>query len=117
MQGKTLDEAFNELIASGVDEEHAKNLAPHKVIMGNQPSNTLILKQITPASLGSLIALYEHKVFVQSVLWDTNPFDQWGVELGKSLGNTLYHALKGEETEDSFDSSTNGLLQQFKQAY
>jgi glucose-6-phosphate isomerase len=116
MQGKNLQEAVGELLAAGMSEEEAAQLAPHKVIEGNKPSNTLILEKTTPESIGALIALYEHKVFVQSVIWNINAFDQWGVELGKSLSSDLYQALEGMASHDSFDSSTKGLLDKFKKA-
>ncbi|MFT7374350.1 MAG: glucose-6-phosphate isomerase [Oleiphilaceae bacterium] len=114
MQGKNLHESMDELLAAGTHQDKAKKLAPHKVIAGNKPSNTLILEKTTPESIGALIALYEHKVFVQSVLWNINAFDQWGVELGKSLSSSLYQALEGSGTLQSFDSSTKGLLDKFK---
>ena len=104
MQGKNLQEAIDELLASGMSQKDAEQLAPHKVIGGNKPSNTLILDKTTPKSIGALIALYEHKVFVQSVLWNINAFDQWGVELGKSLSSDLYQALEGHNSKFSFDS-------------
>lgn len=116
MQGKNLQEAIDELLSAGMSPEKAAQLAPHKVIKGNKPSNTLILEKTTPESIGALIALYEHKVFVQSVLWNINAFDQWGVELGKSLSSNLYQALEGNDSNHQFDASTEGLLNKFKQA-
>jgi len=116
MQGKNLQEAVDELVATGMSQEKAAQLAPHKVIKGNKPSNTLILEKTTPESIGALIALYEHKVFVQSVLWNINAFDQWGVELGKSLSSDLYQALESVDSQLKFDSSTEGLLNKFKMA-
>jgi len=113
MQGKTYEEALAELLTKGTSQVDAEELAPHKVIEGNKPSNTLILEKTTPASIGALIALYEHKVFVQSVLWDINAFDQWGVELGKSLSSDLFKVLAGEDDTHKFDSSTEGLLNKF----
>jgi len=115
MQGKNLKEATDELLAAGMSPEKTAQLAPHKVIKGNKPSNTLILEKTTPESVGALIALYEHKVFVQSVLWNINAFDQWGVELGKSLSSNLYQALEGINSNHQFDASTQGLLNKFKQ--
>ena len=115
MQGKNLQEAIDELRATGMSQIDAEQLAPHKVIEGNKPSNTLILDKTTPKSIGALIALYEHKVFVQSVLWNINAFDQWGVELGKSLSSNLYQALEGFDSTSHFDASTEGLLNKFKQ--
>jgi len=113
MQGKSYQEALDDLLQSGMDVSEAEELAKHKVINGNQPSNTLLLDKLTPKSLGSLIASYEHKVFVQSVLWDINPFDQWGVELGKSLGDHIYDAMEKPELINSLDKSTAGLLDIF----
>jgi len=111
MRGKTEAEAMAELITAGMPEEQARFLAPHKAIPGNKPSNAIVLNKLTPESLGSLIAMYEHKVFVQSVIWGVNPFDQWGVELGKQLAGNLLSALKTKNPEDfNFDSSTNGLI-------
>ena len=115
MQGKNLQEAIDELRATGMSQIDAEQLAPHKGIEGNKPSNTLILDKTTPKSIGALIALYEHKVFVQSVLWNINAFDQWGVELGKSLSSNLYQALEGFDSTSHFDASTEGLLNKFKQ--
>ena len=114
MQGKNLEEALKELQKAGMHLDEAEQLAPHKVIEGNKPSNTLILEKTTPESIGALIALYEHKVFVQSVLWNINAFDQWGVELGKSLSSDLFEALKSSDVKPSFDASTEGLLNKFK---
>jgi len=110
MQGKTQKEAFNELVAQGMNEADAYKLAKHKVIAGNKPSNTLLLDSLCPQTLGSLIAIYEHKVFVESVIWNINAFDQWGVELGKQLGEKLYGAFSSADTCTSFDPSTNGLI-------
>lgn len=117
MQGKSLAEAETELRAQGLSETEVQRLAPHKVIPGNRPSNTLVLTQLDPHNLGALIALYEHKVFVQSVIWGINPFDQWGVELGKVLGEQVYQQLT-TEPEATLDASTQGLIRYFqRQAY
>lgn len=110
MQGKSQRQAFTELLEQGKEEGPAYELAKHKVIPGNKPSNTLLLDELSPQTLGSLIAIYEHKVFVESVIWHINAFDQWGVELGKQLGETLYGALTSEQNCAQFDSSTNGLI-------
>ncbi|MCB1648692.1 MAG: glucose-6-phosphate isomerase [Gammaproteobacteria bacterium] len=110
MQGKSQRQAFNELLAEGMDEGAAYALAKHKVVPGNKPSNTLLLEQLDPQSLGTLIALYEHKVFVESVIWQINAFDQWGVELGKQLGEQVFTALNAESDCDRFDASTNALI-------
>ncbi|MCB1665993.1 MAG: glucose-6-phosphate isomerase [Pseudomonadales bacterium] len=110
MWGKSQRQAFNELLAQGMAEAPAYALSKHKVIPGNKPSNTFLLDSLNPQTLGTLIALYEHKVFVESVIWHINAFDQWGVELGKQLGEKLYGALKADTACDSFDASTNGLI-------
>ena len=110
MRGKTLEEAKAELSASGMSDEDIARLAPHKVFPGNRPSNTLLYDRLDPATLGGLIALYEHKVFVQGVVWGINSFDQWGVELGKQLANTLLPMVKSETPVSNKDSSTAGLI-------
>jgi len=114
MQGKSEDEALAELLAQGRDETSARVLARHKCIVGNKPSNTLLLPELSARTLGSLIALYEHKVFVESVIWQLNAFDQWGVELGKQLGERLYGALRSDQPCTTFDGSTNGLVARCK---
>jgi glucose-6-phosphate isomerase len=110
MLGKTKDEVVAELKAQGMEKDQIKALAPHKVFPGNRPSNTLFYKQLTPEVLGSLVALYEHKVFVQGVIWNVNSYDQWGVELGKQLAKALLPKVKGEESGEGHDASTQGLL-------
>lgn len=114
MNGKTLEEATEELRAAGKSEEEIRVLAPHKVFEGNKPTNSLFVDTIDPKTLGSLIALYEHKIFTQGVIWNINSFDQWGVELGKQLAKKIIPELeKGEkdpETELHHDSSTNALI-------
>lgn len=114
MQGKTLSEAEQELRAKGLSEAEVQRLAPHKVIPGNRPSNTLVLERISPRRLGALIALYEHKVFSQSAIWGTNAFDQWGVERGKELGRNVYHSLTSYDSTQASDSSTQGLIDFFR---
>ena len=118
MQGKTLDQARSELHREGIDKANIDRLAPHKVIPGNRPSNILLMDHLEPKSLGALIALYEHKVYVQSVVWDINAFDQWGVELGKQLNQSIHHQLVGQNQEadfdSGFDSSTNELIALFR---
>lgn len=115
MQGKTIAEAKAEVLAQGGSEALADFLAPHKASPGNKPSNTLLLPELSPYYLGALIALYEHKVFVQGVLWNINSFDQWGVELGKQLSTPIYQVLSGAASH-AFDSSTEQLIQQFQQS-
>ena len=113
-EGKTLDQAQNELIEQGMDETSAATLAPHKVIPGNRPNTIIAMDTLDAHNLGALIALYEHKVYVQSVLWQTNAFDQWGVELGKQLSDPIYSAMSGEDSET--DQTTQYWIDQFKQA-
>lgn len=114
MRGKTLAEAEAELRAKGLSEQEVQRLAPHKVIPGNRPSNTIVMENMTPRRLGALIAMYEHKVYVQSVIWGINAFDQWGVELGKELGQAVYSRLVTVDTTTSEDSSTQGLIDFFR---
>lgn len=114
MRGKTEEEARKELEKSGLQGEALKKILPHKVFEGNKPSNSILLKKITPRSLGSLIALYEHKIFSQGVIWNINSFDQWGVELGKQLAKAILPELKDEKEVSTHDSSTNGLINYFK---
>jgi glucose-6-phosphate isomerase len=89
-------------------------LVPFKVFKGNRPTNSILVKKITPRTLGSLIAMYEHKIFTQGVIWNIFSFDQWGVELGKQLANRILPELKDERAASSHDSSTNGLINTFK---
>ena len=110
MKGRTLDEARDMLRQQGMDGEAVEYGAPHRVMGGNQPTSTLVYEQLTPKVLGALIALYEHKVFVQSVCWGVNPFDQWGVELGKMLADVILAELDGEGAVVQHDSSTRGLI-------
>ncbi len=90
-------------------------MAPHKVFEGNRPSNTIVYRQLDPETLGKIVALYEHKVFVQGTVWNINSFDQWGVELGKQLAKALLPAVEGQEGAAAHDSSTQGLLAHFHQ--
>lgn len=114
MLGKSREEVEAELRAQGLAEEQVRRLAPHKVIPGNRPSNTLVLERVSPGRLGALIALYEHKVFAQSVIWGINAFDQWGVELGKQLGKDVYSRLVGSGEGAAGDASTQGLIDFFR---
>ena len=113
MRGKTLEEAVLELVSSGVDEKSARVLAPHKVFEGNRPSNTFVYEELNPRTLGMLMALYEHKAFVQGVIWNINSFDQWGVELGKELSGQIQHMLESENVTTADNSSTEGLLRAY----
>jgi glucose-6-phosphate isomerase len=110
MDGKDLQQAMAELLTQGMDEEAAAFLAPHRVVPGNRPSTTFMLDRLTPHSLGALTALYEHRVYAHSVLLGLNAFDQWGVELGKVLGNGIYKAITASTNCTAFDSSTNALV-------
>ncbi|WP_298040058.1 glucose-6-phosphate isomerase [uncultured Desulfuromonas sp.] len=114
MKGKTEAEARAELESNGLDPEAVDRLLPHKVFPGNRPSNAILFRKLTPVTLGSLIALYEHKIFVQGAVWDLNSFDQWGVELGKQLAGSILPELKGEGAVGGHDSSTNGLINYYK---
>ncbi len=110
MQGKTAGEVRSELTAQGLEGEALERLLPHKVFPGNRPTNTLLFPKLTPRTLGALIALYEHKVFVQGSIWGVNSFDQWGVELGKQLANRLLEDMATGSLSSSHDVSTRGLL-------
>jgi glucose-6-phosphate isomerase len=114
MNGKTIDEVKAELKASGKTEEEIDKLAPFKEFDGNRPTNSFLLKKITPRSLGSLIAMYEHKIFTQGIIWNIYSFDQWGVELGKQLAQKIQPELRNDADISSHDSSTNGLINQYK---
>eukprot|EP01097_Dermamoeba_algensis_P002864 TRINITY_DN2136_c0_g1_i4.p1 TRINITY_DN2136_c0_g1~~TRINITY_DN2136_c0_g1_i4.p1 ORF type:complete len:574 (+),score=129.24 TRINITY_DN2136_c0_g1_i4:72-1724(+) len=114
MKGKTPDEARKELEASGVKGEALEKLLPHKVFAGNKPTNSIMFRKLTPRTLGSLISMYEHKIFVQGVIWNINSYDQWGVELGKQLAKSILPELTGSEPVQSHDSSTNGLINYYK---
>ncbi len=110
MVGKTAEEARAELVTQGLQRKALEALLPHKIFPGNKPTNTLLFDQLDPHTLGMLIALYEHKVFVQSVVWNINPFDQWGVELGKQLAGKILPELRGAVPTADHDASTNGLI-------
>jgi glucose-6-phosphate isomerase len=114
MKGKTADEVRQDLAGQPLDE--IERLAPHRTFPGNRPSNTILMEYLTPATLGALIALYEHKVFVQGALWDVNSYDQWGVELGKVLAKKIEAELNGDAQPAQHDSSTNGLIARAKAA-
>ncbi|MGL2343515.1 glucose-6-phosphate isomerase [Helicobacter pylori] len=114
MKGKSYEEALGELLFKGLDKDEAKDLAHHRVFFGNRPSNVLLLEKISPSNIGALVALYEHKVFVQGVIWDINSFDQWGVELGKELAVPILQELEGHKSNAYFDSSTKHLIELYK---
>ncbi len=115
MKGKTSDEARAELQKEGLHGEELENLLPHKVFPGNRPTNSIMFKKLTPKVLGSLIAMYEHKIFTQGVIWNINSFDQWGVELGKQLAKKILGELTDDQTVSSHDVSTNGLINYYKE--
>jgi len=114
MNGKTLAEVKAELKKQGLDSKAIAKLAPFKVFEGNKPTNSFLIKKITPFTLGQLIALYEHKIFVQGIIFNIFSFDQWGVELGKQLANKILPELQGDEEVTGHDSSTNALINMYK---
>lgn len=113
MRGKTEEEARAELLAAGVPAQRIAELAPHKVFSGNRPSTSLLLDRVTPYTLGVLLALYEHKIFVQGAVWNVNSYDQWGVELGKQLASKLLPELAPGAPAGAHDASTSGLVAEF----
>ena len=117
MRGKTRDEAVAEMRDKGMDEDEIAALAPHRVFAGNRPTNSIVFRRLTPRVLGSLIALYEHKIFSQGVIWNINSFDQWGVELGKQLAGDILDELergeRGKEVDLGHDSSTNAMIRYY----
>jgi glucose-6-phosphate isomerase len=103
-----------ELVAAKTPADKIEALVPHKTFTGNRPTTSIMMQKVTPRTLGSLIALYEHKIFVQGIVWDIYSFDQWGVELGKQLASKILPELEGTSTVTSHDSSTNGLINRYK---
>ena len=114
MNGKTLEQAAEELRKEGKSEEEIRFLAPHKVFEGNKPTNSIMMDYVSPERLGALIAMYEHKIFVQGVIWNINSYDQWGVELGKQLAKKILPELEKKDAELHHDASTNNLIRWFK---
>ncbi|WP_312330897.1 glucose-6-phosphate isomerase [Sphingobacterium sp.] len=114
MNGKTAEEVFAELKKAGKSDQDIEALKAYKVFSGNRPTNSILLKKMTPRTLGRLIAFYEHKIFVQGVIWNIYSFDQWGVELGKQLANQILPELNDDNRVSSHDSSTNGLINAYK---
>ena len=114
MAGKSAEAVEAELKADGISAAEIALLKPHKVFQGNKPTNSILVKKITPETLGSLIAAYEHKIFVQGVIWNVFSFDQWGVQLGKQLAKAILPELTNDEAIASHDSSTNGLINAYK---
>ncbi|MBX7216659.1 MAG: glucose-6-phosphate isomerase [Candidatus Kapabacteria bacterium] len=111
MRGKTAEEARAELQASGTPAERIEELLPHKVFPGNRPTNSILIRRLTPHTLGMLVAMYEHKIFTQGIIWNINSFDQWGVELGKQLAGTILRELRSAAPSAAHDASTNGLIE------
>jgi glucose-6-phosphate isomerase len=114
MLGKTPGEVKEDLEPKGLSKDEIRNILPYKIFSGNRPSNSMLFRQLTPRTLGSLIAMYEHKIFVQGTIWNIFSFDQWGVELGKILANKILPELNSKEVLKDHDSSTNGLINYFK---
>jgi glucose-6-phosphate isomerase len=115
MKGKSREEVIQEMRQEGRGEEEIQKLWPYRVFEGNRPTNSILFRKLTPRVLGSLIAMYEHKIFVQGILWNIFSFDQWGVELGKQLAGKMLPELADERPVHSHDSSTNGLINAFKE--
>ncbi len=115
MMGKTYEEVIEEMQTSGMVDKEIRRLAPYRVLKGNRPTNSILIKKLTPRNLGSLIAMYEHKIFVQGVIWNIFSFDQWGVELGKQLAKRILPELKDDREVTSHDPSTNGLINAYKE--
>jgi len=115
MRGKSTDEALRELLDAGMDPARAQSLANYRAFPGNRPSNTLIFPQLDPHHLGAILALYEHKIFVQGVIWNIFSFDQWGVELGKQLAGQILKDLENEVVSRLQDPSTAELLRIYGQ--
>ena len=114
MLGKTKEQARAELEKQGLSGDELESLLPHKVFEGNRPTTSIMFDKLTPHTLGKLIALYEHKIFVQGIIWDINSYDQWGVEYGKQIASQILPQLKDDEVVTNYDSSTNGLINHYK---
>jgi glucose-6-phosphate isomerase len=113
MRGRTLSEAMAEMEAAGVPAKSIDELAPHRTFPGNRPTNTILVNRLTPKTLGALIALYEHRIFTQGVVWGVNSYDQWGVELGKQLAGVILKELEEGQVTAAHDASTSGLIEYF----
>jgi glucose-6-phosphate isomerase len=113
MRGRTFDEALAEMRTADMPEEHARFLASHRTFPGNKPTNSILMERLTPHTLGALIAMYEHRIFTQGVVWGINSYDQWGVELGKQLASVILGELKGGRVTQDHDGSTATLLNHF----
>ena len=117
MLGKKYTEALEEMQAAGVSSDEIDDAIEHKVFEGNKPTNTIIFERLDPKTLGSIMAMYEHKVFVQGIVWNINSFDQWGVEYGKVLAGEIQQDLVQPGDVSNHDSSTNGLINYRKDVY
>ena len=113
--GLEKEKVIETLTKAGYSQEDIKMLTPHKIFDGNKPTNSILIKELTPKSLGSLIAMYEHKIFVQGIVWQVNSFDQWGVELGKVLAKVILPELNSD-VKNKHDNSTTGLINKFLQS-
>jgi glucose-6-phosphate isomerase len=116
MFGKTKEKVRAELVRSQNDVDGLEDIIPHKSFEGDRPSNSFLFKKLTPKSLGRLLAIYEHKIFVQGIIWNINSFDQWGVEYGKQLASLILPELNNQNETNGFDSSTNNLINYFKKS-
>jgi len=114
MRGKTPEEVRAELQASKLAPDRIEQLVPHKTFLGNRPTTSMVIQKITPTTLGALVALYEHKIFTQGIVWNIYSFDQWGVELGKQLAQKILPELEGDAPVTTHDASTNGLINLYK---
>ena len=114
MKGRTEAEARAQMEAAGMGAGDLDRLLPHKVFPGNRPTNSILVRRFDPHTLGMVLALYEHKIFVQGVIWQINSFDQWGVELGKRLAGTILGELRDPGPAAGHDSSTNGMINHYK---
>ncbi len=114
MKGRTMEKTREQLKEANIELHKAEKRLPHMILGGNQPSNSIVIKKLTPRALGSLLAMYEHKIFVQGIVWNLNSYDQWGVELGKKLAKNILEELEGDEDLYEHDSSTSGLLDWFR---
>ena len=114
MRGKTPDEVRAELVAAKTPAADIEALVPHKTFTGNRPTTSIMVQRITPKTLGALVAMYEHKIFTQGIVWNIYSFDQWGVELGKQLAAKILPELEGAGEVTTHDTSTNGLINRYK---
>ena len=114
MKGKTKEEAAAELKAKNVSDEDLLKILPHKVFKGNRPTTSILVDEINPFNLGALIATYEHKIFVQGIIWNINSYDQWGVELGKELAKVIEKEINQSGAIQTHDSSTRNLINYYK---